>query len=175
MTKPSATLHRLHDLDALAVAKRLLVPAPARHHLAVERDRDAARLGRGACCHDRVAHARAVFELARLAVQHDPHACTPASISATALAVTGASRTPLRKWPVAHTTPSRSSITGELSGVPGRSRAAASTSSNSSISGSTSHAASSRRWTPPAVTVVSKPRSSTVAPTTTSPRARETT
>src|SRR3954463_11358076 len=40
----SATLHRLHDLDALALAERHVVPAPPRHHLAVQGDSHAAAL-----------------------------------------------------------------------------------------------------------------------------------
>src|SRR4051795_7422224 len=32
----SATLHRLHHLDALAFLERHIVPAPARHHLAIK-------------------------------------------------------------------------------------------------------------------------------------------
>ena len=66
--------------------------------------------------------------------------------------------------PVAHTSPRRSPspITGRLSGVPGRRPATARRSSSSSVSGITSQACSSRRWTPPAVTAVSKPCSSMV-------------
>ena len=60
----------------------------------------------------------------------------------------------------------------ELSGVPGRSPALADTSSSSPTSGYASHAASSSRWTPSAVTAVSKPCSSTVAPSSVCPSAR---
>src|SRR3954469_15804299 len=42
MTNGSATLHRLHHLDAGAVGERKIVPASTRHHLAVERHRYAA-------------------------------------------------------------------------------------------------------------------------------------
>ena len=52
-----------------------------------------------------------------------------------------------------------------LSGVPGRRPASVSTSSSSATPGSSSVASRSSSWTAPAVTVVSKPRSSTVAPT----------
>ena len=88
-------------------------------------------------------------------------------------AVTGAWSTPLRKWPVAISNPSASPkpIRGALSGVPGRRPAVASTSSSSAISGITRYASRRSSWTPPAVTVVSKPRSSTVAPTISLPSA----
>src|SRR4051794_14626753 len=193
----SATLHRLHYLDALALLERHLVPAPARHDLAVERDSHAAALARGAAGGHGLADGRAVAEVAPLAVQDDLHAWlpagaadgveanrsgangsmasggdSPATIAATAAAVIGASSTPLRWWPVAQITPSRSPISGALSGVPGRNRAAASTNSSSPTSGSTSRAASRIVKTPSAVTAVSKPRSSTVAPTTVSPLGR---
>src|SRR4051812_43298468 len=109
----SATLHRLHDLDAGAVAQRHLVPRAARHHLAVERDRNAAALARCAGGGHGRAHRRAVLELVPLAVEHDVHAvalaakragangstapggASPATIAATAAAVIGASSTPL--------------------------------------------------------------------------------
>src|SRR3954454_9107489 len=97
MTSPSATLHRLHHLDARAVGERYIVPSSARNHLAVDCDRHATALVRRARRDHRVAHARAVGQLLLLAVQHDPHATpTGPSISFTSFAVTGASRTPLR-------------------------------------------------------------------------------
>src|SRR4051812_33254089 len=74
---PSATLHRLHYLDALALLERHLVPAPARHDLAVERDSHAAALARGAAGGHGLADGRAVAEVAPLAVQDDPHARLP--------------------------------------------------------------------------------------------------
>src|SRR4051794_26222448 len=77
MTKPSAILHRLHDLDVRALRQRLVVPATARPHLAVERHRHAAALAGRAGGHDRVAHARTLAQVVLLAVQQDPHA-TPA-------------------------------------------------------------------------------------------------
>src|SRR3954447_12026489 len=190
----SATLHRLHDLDALALLERNLVPAPPRHHLAIQRDSHAAALARYANSRHGLAHGGPVAEGAPLAVEHDVHARLPAkanrsgpngstasggdspqTIAATAAAVIGASSTPLRWWPVAQITPSRGPISGALSGVPGRRRAAAWTNSSSPTSGSTSRAASRSEKTPSAVTLVSKPRSSTVAPTTTSPSGRLTT
>src|SRR5206468_1268098 len=64
---------------------------------------------------------------------------------------------------------------GALSGDPGRRPTTVSVSSSSAVSGSSSRAARSRSWTAPAVTVVSKPCSSTVAPTTTRPSPRGTT
>ena len=86
--------------------------------------------------------------------------------------VSGASSTPLRQWPVAQTSPSSSP--GPTTGrVVRRARAAArrrrSTSSSSPTSGTTSQAASNSRYTPSAVTAVSKPCSSTSRP---APRAR---
>src|SRR4051812_33608193 len=70
---PSATLHRLYDLDAGPFLQRHLVPAPARHHLAVERDSDAAALARGTAGGHGLAHGRAIAEVAPLAVEDDLH------------------------------------------------------------------------------------------------------
>src|SRR4051812_24445772 len=68
MTNLSATLHRLHDLHASAVGQSALVPAPARHHLAVDGHGDAAAfVGRAGSDHC-VAHARALPKLTLLAV-----------------------------------------------------------------------------------------------------------
>src|SRR5439155_15185980 len=135
-----------------------------------------APVGRAGDLHGRV-HGRALVQVARLAVQDHPHAATaekrsglkgatagggsaPVSRSATASAVIGVSSTPLRKWPVAQITLSGSArpISGELSGEPGRSAPRAPTNSSSETSGRTSQAASSSRYTPSAVTFVSKPR-----------------
>ena len=121
-----AALDRVQDLELLAVAQLDLRPLPARDHLAVDRDR------RTAAVHAQLGHhglhRRAVGQLAVLAVhEHLPHARTsvrakrsgasgasssgsppPASRSATASPVSGASSTPLRQWPVAQTRPSSS-------------------------------------------------------------------
>ena len=66
----------------------------------------------------------------------------------------------------------REPIRGALSGVPGAAPRCVSSSSSSAISGISRYASRSSSWTPPAVTVVSKPRSSTVAPTISLPSAR---
>src|SRR3954454_21007204 len=98
----------------------MLRPLAARHDLGVDRDRDAA-VGD---LEDREHgfDGGAGSELGRLAVDDHVHATTsakragsqtaahsgsglPVRSFATACAVTSASRIPLRKWPVAHTTP----------------------------------------------------------------------
>src|SRR5436190_2758658 len=151
IVNPSATLHRPHHFDALILFQRDLVPQPARHHLTVERDGHAAALARRPGSRHRLAHGGVRREIAALAVQQDPHATalskrsarngstvaggsSPVTRAATAAEVIGASSTPLRWCPVAQTTPSRSPISGALSGVPGRRRAAASTNSSSATS-----------------------------------------
>src|SRR5207247_7495197 len=98
------------------------------HHLAVDgHGNTAARRLHTAQGHG-VRHARAVAELARLAVQGHVHAALPvsgtsrpASSSPTAFAVIGASSTPPRWCPVAHRSPSgpAAPTNGRLSGVPG--------------------------------------------------------
>src|SRR6185312_9163921 len=186
-----AALHRVEHLDLLAVAHLGGGPLAARHDLAIHRDRDATAIGRAGGDHGHLDR-RGLAQLPALAVErHDRHArrpsttlkgsdpsrVSPARSAATASPVTGASRTPLRQWPVAQINPLSSGSAptiGRLSGVPGRRPAFAPTSSSSPISGSTSHAASSRRKTPSAVTAVSKPCSSTVAPSTTRPSPRDT-
>src|SRR4051812_28545639 len=74
MVKASATLHRLHDLDALAFLERHVVPAPARNHLAVERNGHPTALAGGARRGHGLAHGGAVAEVASLAVEDHLHA-----------------------------------------------------------------------------------------------------
>ncbi len=120
----SATLHRLHDLDALALAQRHLVPAPARHDLAVECHRHAAALAsarrlpsrRRARSRRRRGRGRSPFSTTLIpppSRRSAPGANgatvsggdSPATMAATAAAVIGASRTPLRWCPVAQIDP----------------------------------------------------------------------
>src|SRR4029453_15793088 len=147
----------------LALRERRLVPLAARDHLPVQRDRHPPLRRRRAGGLDPRPHVRPPRPRDLLAIQLDPHGTSrgdagvcvakrwaengarstggpsPASSEAIESAVTGACSTPLRKCPVAIRSPSTrpAPIRGALSGVPGRSPAAASSSSSSAISGST--------------------------------------
>src|SRR5919204_577267 len=70
---PLSTLHRLKYLHSLSVAELGAAPFAARHHLAVHRNRHAAALGRRAAGLHGVVHGGAGVQLARLAVEQDPH------------------------------------------------------------------------------------------------------
>ena len=116
-------------------ASGVVVPLAARHDLAVERDRDAAAPALGAGSRD--ARRRRVAPSAELAPARRSarSSSQPTRRSATASrpaeprqrgrrsrsAVSGASRMPLRKWPVARTRPSSAPgpISGRLSGRAG--------------------------------------------------------
>src|SRR5439155_14565477 len=98
----SSSLHCAHDLDLLALTQLGPRPGAARHNLAVDGHRHAAALaldtGLVNGCLDR----RSAGQLLPLAVEensrHRPTpACSGASRAATCSAVSGASRTPLRK------------------------------------------------------------------------------
>src|SRR3984957_9373184 len=199
----SASLHRGDHLDLVAVPQRRPRPGAPRHDLPVDGRRDPAGLASGPARdlagdrgHQGV-HRRAVGQLARFPVDgqpdahqdltpavnragengaHSARAGCPVSQAVTASAVTAESRIPLRKWPVAASSPSRpvAPASGPLSGVPGRSPAQASARLSSPATGSTLIASCSRSCTAPAVTVRSGPRSSEVAPTIISPSARGT-
>src|SRR5215212_4311332 len=74
----SATLHRLHDLDTLALAQLQPVPVAARDHLAVHGHREPARVRLGPAGGHGLAHPRAVVQVAPLAVERHVHAVLPA-------------------------------------------------------------------------------------------------
>src|SRR4051812_21091495 len=181
----SASLDRAQDLHPRPFVQQRLTPLAAGNHLGVDRHRHAAPGRRQVERRDRRGDRGAVLQHGVVAVQDDLHAGTPANRSgsdapahdgsgspastpATTSAVTGVSRIPLRKWPVAHTSPSSAPgpIAGRLSGVAGRRPAISSSISSSKTPGSNSPMSRSSSYTPPAVGVVSQPRSSIVAPST---------
>src|SRR5690606_21763531 len=91
-------------------------------------------------------------------------------------AVIGVSRTPLRWWPTARMRPSSGLAPrmGLWLAEAGRNPTLTSANSYSAVIGRTVRASRSRSPTPPAVGMVSNPRSSLVAPTTSSPDSRGT-
>src|SRR6185312_3987123 len=136
----SSSLHRRQDLDPGAVGERPRAPFGAGHDLAVDRHRDAARLNLQAELGERGGRGAGLGELAGAAVQDDRHSAAaparslrrragshasisaassspealPSSKPARSSAVSGASRIPLRWWPVAHSSPS--SAPGPIAG-----------------------------------------------------------
>src|SRR6185503_18473678 len=145
-------------LDALALGQLDPVPLAARHDLGIDGHGDTPAVAALWQLADEVRNRDALGHLALAAVHHDPHPVTcavraanrrgengassaggssPVRRAATASPVSGASRMPLRQWPVAQNRPGTalSPTIGPLSGATGRRPARASTSSSSEIPG----------------------------------------
>src|ERR1700722_7867041 len=156
----SSPLHRGQHLDTCPVRDGKVAPAGPRHNLAVDRHRDAARVGLKVEYSQKTGNGLLAGIVVRSAVEVDHEeemgSClvsSPSNERVTSSAVSGASRMPLRWWPVAHVNPSSAPgpITGALSGVPGRYPTPSSSIRSSLIPGTSSCPSRNSSYTPPAV------------------------
>src|SRR6185312_15305272 len=198
-TKILAALQRADDLDLVSGREPCAAPLGTADNGAIDGDGEKPRRGVDAALGEQLRDRRH-REFGLLAVDPQRRHCAAASICAggakrsglkgrassesrpvrtnslITAAVAGVNRIPLRWCPVAMASPSipLGPSIGASSREPGRKPTQVSAIGNSSIAGTARHAPSSRARSPPAVRLVSKPRSSTVPPTISRPSSRGT-